>query len=145
VDNYDWEMNRLLQKAIQTGKKVDYDKLRQLYLDVLLACIEFYDNMAVNLLGRSPKHVLLLHENDINALFIGDLVRELRKLGWQIISPKLAYTDAIATQVSSSIFLRNSGRIAEMASDLGFQGPFEHESCDEAYLAKLFEDRNVFQ
>jgi peptidoglycan/xylan/chitin deacetylase (PgdA/CDA1 family) len=145
VNNYDWEMDRLLQEAIRSKRKVHYDRLRKVYLDVLLACVDFYDSMAVRILGTSPKHVILLHENDLNALFVGDLVRELRKRGWRIISPKIAYTDEIATRLSTTLFRNNPGRIGEIAKEQGFQGKLWHESCDEAYLAKLFEDRNVFE
>jgi peptidoglycan/xylan/chitin deacetylase (PgdA/CDA1 family) len=52
INNYDWEIDRLLQEAIRSKRKVHYDRLRKVYLDVLLACVDFYDSMAVRILGR---------------------------------------------------------------------------------------------
>src|SRR5690606_37017149 len=63
VDNYDWFINGELIKAMRAGKKVDYDRLRKVYLDHVVNSILFYDSVGVAVLGRSPRHVLLLHEN----------------------------------------------------------------------------------
>lgn len=54
-------------------------------------------------------------------------------------------TDEIAKRVATTLYRNNPGRIGEIAKDQGFQGNLWHESCDEAYLAKLFEDRKVFE
>ncbi len=144
IDNYDWYMDFLLQKALQCGKKVDYSKLKEVYLEVLLACVEFYDEMAANVLGRSPAHIILLHENDLNALFVGDLVRELRDKGWKIISPEKAYEDEISQKVTERVLKYNPGRIGEIAKDSGYQEKLWHESCDEDFLEQLFTKRQVF-
>ncbi len=144
VNNYDWEMDRLLQQALREGRSVDYDRLREVYLEVLLACVDHYDRMARELLSHSPRHILLLHENDINALFVGDLVEELRRRNWEIVSPLAAYDDPIAARESNSIFRYNPGRIGEIARDSGRRGDLWHESCDEEYLARLFAERGVF-
>jgi len=137
VDNYDWYLERLLQTALREKKKIDYDKLRQIYLEHLWKSITFYDQMARAVLGRSPKHVLLLHENDLAALYVDELVQLLREKGWKIISPVEAYTDPIATNVPD-VLLNNQGRITAIAKANGYAGPLAQESEDEAFLEKLF-------
>ncbi len=72
VNNYDWELDRIAQVARREARTIDFDKLKLVYIDVLLACVEYYDAIAQTVLGRSPKHILLLHENDLAALFITD-------------------------------------------------------------------------
>ncbi len=144
IDNYEWYMDALLQKAIAEGRQVDYDKLRSVYMEVLWEAIQFYDEIAREQLGRSPKHVLLLHENDITALFIGDLVRHLRSHGWRIISPQEAYTDPIAMAIPDVLF-NGQGRVAAIARSKGQKRrDLIHISEDEAYLDKLFAERAVF-
>lgn len=139
VDNYDWYMDSLLQKALKDGKIIDFEKLKKVYLEVLIACVESYDSMAMEGLGRSPKHVLLLHENDINALFVGDLSLALQERGWKIISPEEAYEDEISNYSTPNIFKWNPGRIGEIAEDNGLEkNKWWHESCDEDYLEELF-------
>ena len=81
VDNYDWYMEALFNRAIRDGRTVNMEALKQAYIDILWQCITFYDELAKKTLGGSPKHVLLLHENDLAALFIDDLVAHIRAQG----------------------------------------------------------------
>lgn len=138
LNNYDWYIENLFQKAIKTDSNFNFDKLKTFYVDVLIQSIEYYDAMAVKYLGRSPKHVLLLHEMDITALFIGDLVDELRSRGWKIIAPEQAYTDEIAHYKTDRVLKNNPGRIGEIARDKGQIKGLWHESCDENYLDLRF-------
>jgi len=138
MNNYDWFMETLFQKEIKKSGSVDLTKMRDFYVQVLIESIEFYDQLAIKQLGRSPKHVLLLHEMDISALFIGDLVDELRMRGWKIITPEQAYTDEIAQYKTPNLFSFNPGRIGEIAKDNGQKKGLWHFSCDEEYLTKRF-------
>lgn len=137
VDNYDWYINSLLQQALKNKKKVDYKALRDMYINHIWKSIEFYNNIALQNLGRSPKHVLLLHENDLSALFIDDLVKHLRDNGWKIISPVEAYTDPIA-RVIPDVLLNGQGRVAAIAKEKGYKGPVVQDSEDEEFLDKQF-------
>jgi peptidoglycan/xylan/chitin deacetylase (PgdA/CDA1 family) len=137
VDNYDWHINSLFQKALKEKKKVDIAALRKMYITHIWESIQFYHHIALQNLGRSPKHVLLLHENDLSALFIDDLVKHIRSQGWKIISPTQAYQDPIATH-TPDVLLNGQGRVAAIAKEKGYTGPFVQESEDEEYLDKLF-------
>lgn len=145
IDNYDWYINALLRKAIQEKKKINEDNLRKFYIDHVYSSIEFYDNIAKKTLGRSPKHVLLLHETDISAKFIGDLVRHLRSKGWKIISPEEAYTDPIATQIPDVLF-NGQGRVAAIARERGtLPKELVQESEDEEFLDRLAAEKKIFE
>ncbi|MCI0695039.1 polysaccharide deacetylase family protein [candidate division KSB1 bacterium] len=144
VDNYDWYFERLFQAALREKMQVDHEKLEQLYLEHLWQSLVFYDQMALAALGRSPKHVLLLHENDLAALFIDGLINFLRAKGWKIISPAEAYTDPIATTIPD-VLLNNQGRVAAIAKAKGYAGRFSQASEDTEYLEKLFEQQQIFQ
>ncbi|EWM18766.1 polysaccharide deacetylase family protein [Kutzneria sp. 744] len=91
------------------------DALRDVYVESLLGPAEFYDELAVRALGRSPAHVFLLHENDVNALFIADAAAALWAAGWQIVSMDEAYRDPIAAL--EPVEWRGSGRLAGLALD----------------------------
>ncbi len=144
VDNYDWYFERLFQAALREKKKVDYEKLKHLYLEHLWQSLVFYDQMALTALGRSPKHVLLLHENDLAALFVDSLINFLRAKGWKIISPAEAYKDPIAATIPD-VLLNNQGRVAALAKASGYTGKFSQDSEDEEFLEKLFKQQHVFQ
>ncbi len=89
----DWHMNNLLQKALKKGKKINYSKLKELYLETMIGYVHFYHKVYIEKLGFSPPHSLLLHENDLNALYLRDLIALLKDNGWDIILPQDVYKD----------------------------------------------------
>lgn len=141
IDNYDWYLDQLVDEALKAGQKIDMEALRQLYVEILMKAIRFYDEVAVETVGRSPAHVLLLHETDLNALFVADLVRALKAEGWSIISADEAYQDPIAADVPDTLF-NGQGRIAAMATMNGrtpatLIEPHENEEL----ITNLFRER----
>jgi peptidoglycan/xylan/chitin deacetylase (PgdA/CDA1 family) len=150
VNNYDWYMDVLFQRAAQEKRAVNMEALKKTYVQVLKDSVHFYDKMAHAVLGRSPKHVLLLHENDLAALFLSDLISALRADGWKMISPDEAYTDQIARYQTKQTFYYNPGRIGEIASDRGWSadrktGRLWDEACNEVFLEKLFLKNGVYE
>jgi peptidoglycan/xylan/chitin deacetylase (PgdA/CDA1 family) len=145
IDNYDWYINALLKKAVSERKKINYDKLRSVYIDHLWNSIQYYDKIAQQVLGRSPRHVLLLHENDLAAYFLSDLIQFLRNKGWKIISPADAYKDPIAQQIPDVLF-NGQGRVAAIAREKGML-PKElvQDSEDEEYLESLMKTQKIFE
>lgn len=142
VDNFDWAINGILVKAAEEKKTIDYAKASALYVDTLEQAIEFYDAIAQNTLKRSPKHVLLLHENDAAALFLPDLIARLRSKGWKIISPQDAYQDPIAKQKA----FHKQGKVAAIAAANGIpETDLRHVSENMEYLEALFKERRVFE
>lgn len=138
IDNYDWYLNSLYSKAVKDGKKIDMEKLRRLWLDHITGSILFYDQIARKYLGRSPHHVLLLHENDLAAMFIDDLAAELKSGGWKFITPSTAYSDPIASQIPDVLF-NGQGRIAALANAMGIKpADLVQQSEDEEYLDNVF-------
>lgn len=120
VDTYDWYLDRAANRALERGKHLDLPGLRDLYVETLVRGAEFYDRIAVSALGRSPRHVLLLHENDLAALFVGDLAAALRRAGWTPITITSAYADPIAQILPETLFT-NQGRVAALAHDAGMK------------------------
>ena len=145
VDSYDWYLESLTNRAVRAGQTIDRDALRQLYVDAIVGAAEFSDRIAVETLGRSPAHVLLLHETDLAALFIADAVAELRRRGWRIVSADEAFRDPIAGQEPDSMFL-GGGRIAGIANARGRERrELVPQWNEEAYLTTLFNQRVLHQ
>ncbi len=116
IDNYDWYLDGKLQEAVKAGRDVDYDALGKLYVNMLLYSAEYYDSVAVQTIGKSPAHVLLLHENDLAAMFADELVSAFRKNGWEIVSPDIVYADPLP--IPSSL-RTGQGRVVALADDAG--------------------------
>lgn len=138
VDNYDWYIDALFKNNYH--EDIDLDKVKEFYLEHIFNSIKFYNDMALETLGYSPYHVLLLHENDINALFLEDLIKLFKNNNIEIISPELAYTDKIAS-IRPDVTQNYQGRVAAISFSKGYKGKIYQESEDTDYLDSLFKDK----
>lgn len=124
IDNDDYIFSFKINQAKEKGLKVDDVRVKKLFMNHLTGAVDFYDELAVKTLGRSPKHVLLLHEMDATVLYLEDLVAELRKRGWTIIGADEAFADPLYKEKPKNTYA-NNGIIAQMA--------FEKTGKKEAY------------
>ena len=144
VDNYDWYIDSKWQKAVKAGRAVDMEALQNAYVDMLMGAVHFYDEAAVETFGRSPAHVILLHENDVAALFIDDFIAALRADGWDIVSPDVAYADPIADIVPQTLKTRQ-GHVAALAIEAGRSSKtFTHMAIKEKEIDAFLTERKVF-
>jgi peptidoglycan/xylan/chitin deacetylase (PgdA/CDA1 family) len=95
AESSDWHLENLTREAVQAGKKVDRKALGNLYVSWHVEAADFADAMMEKVTGRQPVQMLLLHETDLAALYIDDLVRALRKDGWTVVNADQAYADPI--------------------------------------------------
>ncbi len=103
IDASDWFYNL---KYLQLLKQQDSDKLqqlKQLYIQHLLDRAEYYDQLALKTLRRSPQHVLLLHTNAINAAFLPDVINAFKQQHWQLIDAKTAFNDPLYHMQSDTL------------------------------------------
>jgi peptidoglycan/xylan/chitin deacetylase (PgdA/CDA1 family) len=144
VDNYDFHMDSLLQQALQQGHEVNEAELGRSYVEVLMQAVRFYADMGEQYLDHSPAHTLLLHENDLAALFVDDLIMALRGEGWSIIDAMEAYADPMAAIEPDTLF-NNQGRVAAIAVTKGAKRrDLVHPLEDTASLEILMEKQGVF-
>jgi peptidoglycan/xylan/chitin deacetylase (PgdA/CDA1 family) len=137
----DWYLDSLVAETFREGREFDLAALREFYVESLLEPAEFYERLAVEALGRSPVHVVLLHENDLNTLFIADAAHAFRSAGWEIVSMDEAYEDPIAAVEPAG--WGGSGRVAALALDSGKIRDFgiENEILEPATMLRSFERR----
>ena len=143
VDVWDWAIVNLVAEAKKAGREIDMDALRRMYLDVVIGAIGTYDRIAMDALGRSPAHTLLLHENDLAALFADDLAAELRKRGWTIVTADEAFADPIARETPDTLYL-GRGRVSALAAVRGKDtNTLFDRHQDEKVLKAMFEERVI--
>lgn len=97
AESSDWRLEALAADAVREGKAVDRKALGSLYVRWHVEAADFANGLMQQAIGRQPVQMMLLHETDLAALHIGDLVRALRKDGWTIVSADAAYADPIGT------------------------------------------------
>ncbi len=138
VDGSDWNIEDQLRQAVQAGKRVDHRALKHLYVETMVQSADFSDALARRVVGRSPAHVLLLHETDVAALYIADLVKALRRDGWTIVTADAAYADPLATAPAPDTPVAQGTRIEMIALEQGVPAPRSYERNDTRLANRLF-------
>ncbi|WP_109808629.1 polysaccharide deacetylase family protein [Sphingosinithalassobacter portus] len=146
AESSDWFLEQLTREAVADGKPIDMDALRDLYVESHVEAAEFYYALARRTLGRSPAQVMLLHETDIAALFIDDLVAALRARGWTIVTADQAYADPIAVEATRYDTPSAQGTLTEMlAWQAGLPAPRWYARNNINLARRLFDERVLHQ
>jgi peptidoglycan-N-acetylglucosamine deacetylase len=146
VDGSDWVLEGRAVAALQAGHVIDREALRDLYVETHVGAAEYYDALARRATGRSPIHVVLLHETDLAALYLVDLVTALRAKGWTVATIDEAYADPIAGGAATYDTPSAQGTLTEMlAWQRDLPEPRWYERNDEDVLAALFAARVLHQ
>jgi peptidoglycan-N-acetylglucosamine deacetylase len=140
ADGWDWYMESMTLDAAAAGKPMDMNGLRKFYIKSHIESVEFSDNLARRTFGRAPAQMLLLHDTDLAALYVEDLVRALRAKGWQIITADEAYKDPIYRE--QPMIADTNGTIIQMLSwEKGTKGPRWYQGNDRQHMQKLFAEQ----
>ncbi len=143
ADGSDWFLESLTIDAKAAGKVMDIKKLGRLYVTSQMSGVAYHDELARLTLGRSPAHIMLLHETDLAAMFIGDFVAELRRNGWTIISADEAFADPIS-RAMPDVPHTGGTLTGSMAWEKNIAPPFWPVWLETGTVQYMF-DRNVVQ
>jgi peptidoglycan/xylan/chitin deacetylase (PgdA/CDA1 family) len=147
LDIQDWFMAKLLNLGIKNGQVLQENNMCRAYAEMIWDSISYYDAKAIELLKRSPKHFLLLHENDLAALCIDKLIDKIRANNWKVISPDEAMKDPIYEKQVDNLF-SNNGQIGALyyESKKTYLGePWSTPWEDGKLIKAEFKKRKVFK
>lgn len=140
AESVDWYIDDQATAAKKAGKRVDLKALRNLYVESHVEAAEFYDGLMVRTVGRQPVQMLLLHENDLAAMFVDDLVAALRAKGWEIVTADAAYADPLGELVPDAPVAQ--GTLTEaLAWQKGLPAPRWYARNDLDLMGPLFRRR----
>lgn len=98
IDASDWYYDQVFSAWLALGDNAKAEQVKQAYIAHLLQRAGYYDQLAQQLLGRRPAHVLLLHTNQLNAAALPALIHAFHAAGWQFVPPLQAFDDALYQQ-----------------------------------------------
>lgn len=140
ADGWDWYMEGMTIKSARAKKPMNMAALRALYIETHVESAESADRLARRILGRSPVHMLLLHETDLAALYVGDLAKALTAKGWEIVSADEAYADPMAEKMPD-VDYANGTMIEMLAWENKVKGGRWFARNDREVARKLFATR----
>ena len=141
IDNYDYYIDHLVQKSLKNGRSINYERACLMLKNILWEGISFYDDLAKKYIG-DVRHVLLMHENDIEALCLEELILAIQNKGWKIVSPEYAFADPKMQKEPETLYL-SQGRVAAIIHEktgLKFKSKWENtKALTEEYKHRQIE------
>jgi len=131
VDASDWYYSERLSHRLKMDPHADTRPYRDAYLRHLYDRAQYYDGLSRNVLGRSVSHVLLLHHNLINALFLRDVIQMFKRKGWKLIDSAIAFKDPVYA-MRPNILPAGESVLWALAKQKGVQG-LRYPGEDDVY------------
>ncbi len=143
IDASDWAIDDRLRKRLSEDPGASLESYKNFYLKHISDRANFYENLAKRTLGFEIPHVLLLHHNLLAALFLDDLLAELKKQGWNIDKPQQVYSHSVYQREPKSLpagesliwaLAKESGRFDAELRYPGEDEMYERDAMDNAGL-----------
>jgi peptidoglycan/xylan/chitin deacetylase (PgdA/CDA1 family) len=93
VDYADYSFAGAYSRALRGGETGRAAKIRQAYLDQVDAGFEHYEKMSMEVLGREPAQILLLHCNELNSVSLRESIARIRARGYAFVTLAEAMKD----------------------------------------------------
>jgi peptidoglycan-N-acetylglucosamine deacetylase len=139
IDASDWYYSQRLSERLKEHPDADTKAYKDAYLRHLYDRAQYYDSLSRRVLGRSVSHVLLLHHNLINALYLADVIRMFREKGWTLIDSELAFKDPVYALRPNTLPAGESilWALAKAKGIPGLRYPGEDEIYEKPILDRL--------
>jgi len=95
IDTSDAYYNQRYLALLAAGRGEPVRRLRRAYVRHLLERAAYYDELARQVTGRSPAHVMRLHVNALNAAALPEVIEALRTRGWHFVAARTALEDSL--------------------------------------------------
>ncbi len=134
IDASDWYIDDRMGTRFKKDPQSSMAAYGQYYADHLWERALYYDYLAQATFEESIPHTLLIHHNDLTALFLDAILTMFKNKGWEIISAEKAYQ---STALKQTFDVMPSGQsliwAAAKAKNVG--GPLRYPAEDGEYEA----------
>lgn len=93
VENSDYIFSLIYTRAKERGDRETMRRTREAYLGFTARQLDFWENVALEVVGRPIKQVLLLHVNELNADAMDDVADLLKRRGYGFVTLEEALRD----------------------------------------------------
>jgi peptidoglycan/xylan/chitin deacetylase (PgdA/CDA1 family) len=133
VDTSDWAINARLETRVKSEASANLGPYRKFFLQHIWERTQFYDSLAMRVLGHPVRHTLLLHHNALNALFLDDVIAMFVKKGWKPVDAEWAYADGVYDR-QPNVVPAGEGLIWALAKETGrFDKELRYPGEDDVY------------
>ena len=117
LDTADWYIDGRLRERLIADPQADLSGYRDYYLSSVLTRVDYFHAVGADIGVGSMPHTLLMHHNELNGLFLGDLLAHLQANGWILIDADIALANPFLQMQPETL---NMGRslLSVIESDL---------------------------
>lgn len=142
IDASDWYIDQRMRTKMKKDPKTDLSAYKKFYKDHIWDRTNYYDSLATQVLQNPVKHILLIHDNLLNAYFLDDLIVMYKNKGWTFIDSDQAYQSELAKTIPNTMpagesliwaLAKQNGKIKKLrypAED----GKYEEDKMDQLGL-----------
>jgi peptidoglycan-N-acetylglucosamine deacetylase len=91
IDTSEWFIDNRMGKRYRDNVQAKLDGYGHYYVAHLLDRAEYYDRLSRLIFKQPIPHTLLIHHNDVTALFLHDVITMFKDKGWEFINAEDAY------------------------------------------------------
>lgn len=141
IDTSDGYYNQRYLALLAAGRSEPVKRLKRAYVRHLLDRAAYYDNLARQVIGRSPAHVMLLHTNALNAAALPEVIEAFRTRGWHFVAARTAFEDPLYAMQPMTLPAGES-IIWALAKERGTDG-LRYPAEDAAYERPLLQRQGL--
>ena len=136
VDNDDYMFNDALGTAIEKKDEQLARKIRSAYLDHMNAAFDYYEAAARSLFHRDIPQILLIHDSELNAECLDDVLTNLERRGYRFVPLGEALADAAYTTPDLFIGPQGISWLSRWKLSFG-QSPWNSDPDPPAWIVKM--------
>jgi peptidoglycan/xylan/chitin deacetylase (PgdA/CDA1 family) len=103
IENSDWEFSWAYVKMLAKHDDARIAKLKVEYLAYTSAEIDYYAALNKQVLGYEPPEIMLLHDNQLNADMMDEVLALFEKKGYRLVTLSEAESDPVYKQADTYI------------------------------------------
>jgi peptidoglycan/xylan/chitin deacetylase (PgdA/CDA1 family) len=135
IDNQEWIFAQVYVRAKKRGDGVTVKRVAEAYVPFMESVLEFFEVYSVEVVGYEPPQVLLIHANELNADYFGELAAMMKQRGYTFVSLAEVLADAAYRLPDGYIGPKGLSWIHRWAAAKGME--FEEEPREPEWLADL--------
>ncbi len=133
IDASDWYYNSRLADKLHTDPSFESNRFKAPYLAHIRDRSLYYDGLSRQVLGRSPRHTLLVHYSYLNGAFLGSILDMYQGMGWRLVNADHAFADPVF-QSRPQTLPAGESLIWALAKQTGrYEGQLRYPGEDERY------------
>lgn len=140
VDNDDWQFNDVLGAALEKGDIELADRTKKAYLAYINTAFDYYENVSRSLFHRHIPQVFLIHDSELTAECLDELLTNLDQRGYRFISLEQALADPAYTTRDLFIGPEGFSWLIRWRLAFGQKADWQNEPDPPTWVMKMSND-----